>query len=351
MSNDASEVPAHLREYAFWLERSMADTHRIQAYRRAAAVASALRSDETQDLTTEKQWKALPSFGPSTAAFAAAVVAGEVPPKLAEARAAGSIPLDPAGAELGRALRGDLHTHTDASDGGSPMWEMAEVADRMGRDYLAITDHSPRLRIANGLTKERLLAQWEEMERIQENFVCRLLRGIEVDILADGALDQSDDMLAGTDIVVASVHSSLRADSETMTRRMVAAVSNPHTLVLGHCTGRHRKSDGTWRPESTFDAEVVFSACEMFGVAVEINSRPERRDPPMPLLEMARDIGCLFAVNTDAHAPGQLEFWSLGAARATAAGITPDRIINTWPQADLLSHSRRRRVTPGGSGP
>lgn len=154
-------------------------------------------------------------------------------------------------------------------------------------------------------------------------------------------------MLAGTDVVVASVHSGLRADSESMTRRMVAAVSNPDTLVLGHCTGRRRKLDGTWRPESTFDAEMVFSACEMFGVAVEINSRPERQDPPMALLEVARDIGCLFAINTDAHAPGQLEFWSLGTARAAEAAIRPDRVITTWPLDELLAHSRRRRSTPG----
>ena len=274
------------------------------------------------------------------------VVEEQVPPKLAAARQEGAVSLDPAGDELGSLLRGDLHTHTNASDGGSPMWEMAEVAERMGREYLAITDHSPRLRIANGLSSERLAAQWAEMERIQPDFSCRLLRGIEVDILADGSLDQSDAMLAGTDVVVASIHSDLRADAAAMTQRMVAAVSNPHTLVLGHCTGRRRKADGSWRPESQFDAEVVFSACEMFGVAVEINSRPERVDPPTPLLEMARDLGCLFAINTDAHAPGQMEFWSLGAARASAAGIGPERIINTWPLEALLEHTRRRRPTP-----
>ncbi len=341
MASVALEVARSLREYAFWLERGMAETHRIKAYRRAAEVAAHLTDEESAGLRSATQWQTLSSFGSSTAAFAATVVAGEIPAKLVEERAKGAQLLDPAGADLGRLLRGDLHTHTDASDGGSPMWEMAEVADRMGREYLAITDHSPRLRIANGLSRERLLAQWEELDRIQTDHRCQLLRGIEVDILTDGSLDQSDDMLAGTDIVVASIHSDLRADAETMTRRMVAAVSNPHTLVLGHCTGRRRRADGTWRPESQFDAEMVFSACEMFGVAVEINSRPERQDPPMPLLELARDIGCLFAINTDAHAPGQLEFWSLGAARATAAGIDADRIINTWPLDALLEHSAR----------
>ncbi|MEO7588992.1 MAG: PHP domain-containing protein [Arachnia sp.] len=343
----ASEVAEFLREFAFWLERGMADPHRIKAYRRAAEVAAGLTAEEASGLHTIAEWQSLPSFGPSTAAFAVVAAQGRIPDKLAEARVGGAASLDPAGDRLGRMLRGDLHTHTNASDGGSPMWEMAEVADLMGRDYLAITDHSPRLRVANGLSRERLLAQWGEMERIQTAHRCRLLRGIEVDILADGALDQADDMLSGTDVVVASVHSQLRSEAEAMTRRMVAAVSNPHTLVLGHCTGRRLRDDGTWRPESQFDAELVFSACEMFGVAVEINSRPERQDPPMPLLELARDLGCLFAINTDAHAPGQLDFWSLGAARATAATIEPERVINTWPLESLLEHSRRRRAAQG----
>ncbi len=347
MARVALEVARSLREYAFWLERGRAESHRIKAYRRAAEVAAHLTDEESAGLRSATQWQTLSSFGPSTATFAATVVAGEIPAKLVEERAKGAQPLDPTGADLGKLLRGDLHTHTEASDGGSPMWEMAEVADRLGHEYLAITDHSPRLRIANGLSRERLLAQWEELDRIQTDHRCQLLRGIEVDILTDGSLDQSDDMLAGTDIVVASIHSDLRADAETMTRRMVAAVSNPHTLVLGHCTGRRLRADGTWRPQSQFDAELVFRACEMFGVAVEINSRPERQDPPMPLLELARDLGCLFAINTDAHAPGQLEFWSLGAARATAAGIEADRIINTWPLDALLEHSRRRRPKAG----
>lgn len=336
-------MASSLREYAFWLERSRADTHRIKAYRRAAEVAASLSVAEMVTMRSAAQWRALQSFGPSTTGFAAAVVAGEVPSKLAEAREAGAQPLEAGGTEMGRLLRGDLHTHTSASDGGSPMWEMAEVADRLGHEYLAITDHSPRLRVAGGLSRERLLDQWDEMERTQPDCRCRLLRGIEVDILADGLLDQTDEMLAGTDVVVASIHSDLAADAPSMTNRMVRAVANPHTLVLGHCTGRRLKEDGTWRQESQFDAELVFGACEMFGVAVEINCRPERVDPPTPLLELARDMGCLFAIDTDAHAPGQLEFWSLGAARASDAGIPPERVINTWPVEALLEHSRRNR--------
>lgn len=340
-------MPLHpaeaLAEYAFWLEREMGDTHRIKAYRSASEVAAGLSAAELAELTTAAAWQKLPAFGPSTAGLALAAARGEVPPKLVTARAKGAAPLDRAGLDLRLQLRGDLHLHTNASDGGSPLAEMARTAQALGHEYLAITDHSPRLRVANGLSRERLAAQWKQIAELQPSMDIRILRGIEVDILGDGALDQADDMLAGTDIVVASVHSDLRAPSDEMTVRMVTAISNPHTTVLGHCTGRKLKPDGSWRPESEFDADVVFAACEMFGVAVEINSRPERQDPPMPLLELARDVGCLFAIDTDAHAPGQLDFQTYGAARAAAAGIPPERIINTWPVEKLLDHGRRHR--------
>ncbi|GAA3859956.1 PHP domain-containing protein [Tessaracoccus defluvii] len=330
-----------LREYAFWLERERADTYRVRAFRQAAEVAAALEPGAVP--TTEAQWRALPRFGPKTAALAAAAVAGEVPQALADRRAAGAASLAPAGDGLRALLRGDLHTHTTWSDGGSPLWEMAEVAEALGHEYLAITDHSPRLRVANGLTRERLTAQWEEIALVQEMRHVRVLRGSEVDILGDGSLDRSDDLLAGLDIVVASVHSDLNADADTMTARMVGAVSNPHTTVLGHCTGRRLRDDGTWRAQSRFDAEIVFAACAMFGVAVEINSRPERQDPPLELIELAKEAGCLFSIDSDAHAPGQLDFLSYGAARAVEADIEPERIITTWPLPRLLDHARRHR--------
>ena len=178
----------------------------------------------------------------------------------------------------------------------------------------------------------------------------RVLQGIEVDILDDGGLDQDDDLLAELDVVVASVHSKLRSDSETMTHRMVGAIANPRTNVLGHCTGRLIEGERGTRPESSFDAEVVFEACRAFDVAVEINSRPERRDPPTRLLELAIETGCLFSIDTDAHAPGQLEFVAYGCERAEALGLDPDRVINTWPVDRLLSwcaqglRPRRTRV-------
>lgn len=333
---------AALREYSFWLDRSSEDARRSQAYRRAASIVESLEED-WQGWVAPAQWRALPGIGTSTAEFIAAVVGGRVPPKLEAARSAGAAPLDPAAEPLLGQLKGDLHTHTEASDGSAPIAEMAATAQALGRQYLAITDHSPRLRVANGLSRERLLAQWAELEQVQANCETKLLRGIEVDILKDGSLDQAPDLLAQTDIVVASVHSQLSAPSDEMTARMVAAVSNPNTTVLGHCTGRKLRADGTWRPQSSFDAEVVFAACAMFGVAVEINSRPERQDPPDELIVLAKDAGCLFAIDTDAHAPGQLDFLSYGAARAQKCAIAPDRIINSWPIDDLIKHGYRNR--------
>jgi putative hydrolase len=172
----------------------------------------------------------------------------------------------------------------------------------------------------------------------------RLLHGIEVDILDDGTLDQTDEMLAGLDVVVASVHSKLKMDARAMTRRMVAAVRHPETNVLGHCTGRLVEGGRGTRPESSFDADIVFAACAQFDVAVEINSRPERRDPPSRLIKLAVESGCLFSIDTDAHAPGQLSFQEYGCARAVANGVPADRIVNTWPLDRLLewSHAKRR---------
>src|SRR3954462_13970024 len=164
----------------------------------------------------------------------------------------------------------------------------------------------------------------------------RVLTGIEVVILEDGSLDQDPDLLERLDVVVASVHSKLSMDAPSMTRRMLKAVANPHTDVLGHCTGRLVTGGRGTRPESKFDAEKVFTACRDNGTAVEINSRPERRDPPMRLLKLALDIGCLFSIDTDSHAPGQVDFLVYGPQSALDAGVPPDRIDNTWSAEKLL---------------
>jgi putative hydrolase len=220
---------------------------------------------------------------------------------------------------------------------------MARTARDLGHEYVVLTDHSPRLTVANGLSPERLRRQLDLVAEVNERLApFRLLAGIEVDILDDGSLDQSDELLGRLDVVVASVHSKLKMDSDAMTRRMATAVANPHTDVLGHCTGRLVTGGRGTRGESSFDAELVFAACEQFGVAVEINSRPERLDPPKRLLRLAVDSGCLFSVDTDAHAPGQLDWQPYGCERAEECGVPPERVVNTWLVEELLAWSGRR---------
>lgn len=325
-----------LREVAYWLERQRADTHRVRAYRRAADLVESLDPAERARHEAAESWGSLPGLGPKTATIVTQACAGRVPDYLAGLRSAAQ-PLAEEGAELRAALRGDLHVHTTWSDGGSPLAEMVATARALGHEYVAITDHSPRLTVARGLSADRLAEQIGVIDALNDEVApFRVLRGIEVDILEDGSLDQRADLLEQLDVVVASVHSKLRSDRETMTMRMVGAIANPRTNVLGHCTGRLRTGERGTRPESVFDAEVVFEACRQFGVAVEINSRPERLDPPMRLLELARDIGCLFSIDTDSHAPGQLEFLAYGCERAQRAGIPAERIINAWPLERLL---------------
>lgn len=338
---------AALRRLGFLLERGRADSYRVKAFRGAVAAILPLPPEEVARAAEDGTLTDLPGVGSSSAAVIADAVAGRMPERLARAEEeyGGPLTRNRAGEELRARLRGDLHSHSDWSDGGSPIEEMAMTALELGHDYLVLTDHSPRLRVANGLSAARLTRQLDVVDAVNDHLAAssigaarpfRLLKGIEVDILDDGALDQTEELLGQLDLRVASVHSKLKMDPEPMTRRMVAAVRNRYTNVLGHCTGRLVTGNRGTRPQSRFDARAVFEACAEEGVAVEINSRPERRDPPTELLELARDIGCLFAIDSDAHAPGQLDFPILGCERAEAAGIEPDRIVNTWPVDRLL---------------
>ncbi|HET6165215.1 MAG TPA: PHP domain-containing protein, partial [Marmoricola sp.] len=303
-----------------------------------------LPADEVETRAREGTLRELPGVGASTAEVIAAAVEGRTPDRLArlEAEVGGS--LVDGGDGLRAALRGDLHAHSDWSDGGSPIEEMAFTAIELGHEYLVLTDHSPRLTIANGLSVKRLTQQLEVVDAVNAHLGngFRLLKGIEVDILDDGSLDQTEEMLGRLDVRVASVHSKLAMDADAMTRRMTNAVANPFTNVLGHCTGRLVTGNRGKRAESQFDARAVFEACAEHGVAVEINSRPERRDPPTKLLQLAIDIGCLFSIDSDAHAPGQLDFQVYGCARAEELGLDPDRIVNTWPADRLLTWARAR---------
>ncbi|MEU1982399.1 PHP domain-containing protein [Nocardia sp. NPDC019395] len=338
------DAVAALREIGFWLERGREKTHRVKAYRRAADILAGLGESERERRRAARSWQELTGIGPKTAAVIEEAYAGAIPGYLAELRAAAK-PIGAEGAELRAVLRGDLHTHSDWSDGGSPIAEMMGTAAALGHEYCALTDHSPRLTVANGLSAQRLRRQLDVVAELNARLApFRVLTGIEVDILDDGSLDQEADLLAELDIVVASVHSRLRDDRDTMTRRMVYAVANPRVDVLGHCTGRLVEGGRGTRPESEFDAEIVFEACRRYGTAVEINSRPERQDPPERLIRLADEMGCDFALDTDAHAPGQLDWQGYGCARAVACGVEAGRIINTFPVDDLLEWTR----SPGG---
>jgi putative hydrolase len=240
-------------------------------------------------------------------------------------------------------LRGDCHVHSDWSDGGSPIEEMAITARDLGREYMVLSDHSPRLTVASGLSQERLAQQLEVVAALNEKLApFRILTGIEIDINEDGSLDGEEPLLSRVDVVVASVHSKLRSDRDIMTRRMIEAIANPNMDILGHCTGRLLV--GRARPESTFDAELVFAACKHFDKAVEINSRPERLDPPDNLLALARDMGCRFAIDSDAHAPGQLAWLSYGCEKAVKTRLEPHRIVNTMDADDLIAWARSHDV-------
>ncbi|GFM20549.1 MULTISPECIES: PHP domain-containing protein [Mycobacteriaceae] len=328
-----------LRQIAYYKDRAREDPRRVMAYRNAADVVEALTDEQRATHGTSNSWQSLPKIGPKTAAVIAQAWSGREPDVLIELKDSAE---DLGGGALRAALRGDLHVHSNWSDGSAPIEEMMLAARDLGHEYCALTDHSPRLRIANGLSAERLREQLDVIDEVRELVApMRILTGIEVDILEDGSLDQEPALLERLDVVVASVHSKLAMDAAAMTRRMLKAVANPHTDVLGHCTGRLVTGGRGMRPESQFDAEKVFTACRDHGTAVEINSRPERRDPPTRLLTLAMDIGCVFAIDTDSHAPGQLDFLGYGAQRALDAGLPAERIVNTWPADALLEWAAR----------
>jgi putative hydrolase len=334
-----------LRRVAYLLERERADTYKVRAFRGAAATVDVTTREVLEQLASSKRLTELPGVGESTASVIAEALAGDEPEYLAKLEATTWMPELSAGAEKIRSLlKGDCHSHSDWSDGGSPIEEMACAARDLGHEYIVLTDHSPRLTVAHGLNAERLLNQLEVVRQVNEEMApFRILTGIEVDILEDGSLDQNEELLSLLDVVVASVHSKLRMESRQMTARMIRAIESPLTDVLGHCTGR--KVVGTGRPPSTFDADAVFETCAATGTAVEINSRPERCDPPHALLVQALDLGCVVTIDTDSHAPGHFEWLVLGCEQAAAAGLAdePDRIMNTRSADELLrwtdSHS------------
>ena len=323
-----------LRQIAYYKDRAREEPRRVMAYRNAADIVEGLTEAERERHGAANSWQSLPGIGPKTAKVIAQAWVGREPDVLVELRSAAK---HLGGGDIRTSLKGDLHVHSDWSDGSAPIEEMMLAAKELGHEYCALTDHSPRLKVANGLSAERLRKQLAVIDELRDMVApMRILTGIEVDILEDGSLDQEPELLERLDVVVASVHSKLSMDAPSMTRRMIKAVTNPHADVLGHCTGRLVTGGRGIRPESKFDAEKVFTACRDAGTAVEINSRPERRDPPTRLLNLALEIGCLFSIDTDSHAPGQLEFLGYGAQRALDAGVPTERIVNAWSAEKLL---------------
>ena len=333
---------AALDEIAYWLERERATKYKSKAFRAASGIIGTYSEAELRDLLASGRLKSTKGIGDTTFAVISEALGGAVPEYLQRLR--GTVEAEPAvSSSIRTATRGDLHSHSDWSDGTTPFQLMARTARDLGHEYLALTDHSPRLRIANGLDTARLRQQLSEVREFNDETAAgfTLLTGIEVDILDDGTLDQSSDMLSRLDVVVVSAHSKLKMEKSAMTRRLVAAVSNPSADVLGHVTGRLIDGDRGRRPQSAFDARVVFEACAANRVAVEINSRPEREDPPDGLIQLALELGCLFSIDSDAHSPGHLGFIDLGCARAERNGVPLDRVVTTWPREKLLDWTHR----------
>jgi putative hydrolase len=334
-----------LERIVYYLDRALAPTSKAKAFHNAAEVVRENGDEQIAELAAQGRLQELAGIGPSTAKVISQALEGVVPEYLTRIEKESTIVVDDAAVAYRDALKGDCHTHSNWSDGGAPIEVMARTAIALGHDYMVLTDHSPRLTVAHGLNRERLLDQLEVIGRLNNELTpFRILTGMEVDILEDGTLDLDDDLLAQLDVVVGSVHSKLRMDRGEMTRRMVLAVSSPHIDILGHCTGRKLKSRGEQvasdtqvvRPQSQFDAEIVFAACARFDTAVEINCRPERQDPPDELLELALEWQCKISIDTDAHAPGQMEWQLYGCDKAARHEIDIDQIVNTWGPDELV---------------
>ena len=229
-------------------------------------------------------------------------------------------------------LRGDLHVHSEWSDGSDPIETMVETAASMGYEYMALTDHSQGLGVANGLTPERLSAQRQVLRELQGRFDIRILAGSEVDIRADGRMDFPDEVLEELDVVVASVHNAMTQDRDTMTRRIIAAMEHPSVTIIGHLSTRLLGQ----RPPVDFDLEAVLQAARDTGTALEINASPARLDLRDIHAYRARELGVPLVINTDSHHYSELSGGRFGVAVARRAWCGPRHILNAWPLRDFL---------------
>jgi DNA polymerase (family 10) len=231
-----------------------------------------------------------------------------------------------------RHLRGDLHVHSKWSDGSDPIETMVATAASLGYEYLALTDHSQGLGVANGLTPERLAAQRKALRQLQDRFEIRILAGSEVDIRADGRMDFPDEALAELDVVVASVHNAMSQDRDTMTRRIISAMEHPSVTIIGHLSTRLLGQ----RPPSDFDLEAVLQAARDTGTALEINASPARLDLRDTHAYRARELGVPLVINTDSHHHSELSGGRFGVAVARRAWCEPRHILNALPLADFM---------------
>jgi DNA polymerase (family 10) len=230
-------------------------------------------------------------------------------------------------------IRGDLHAHTDWSDGHHPLDKLVAAAEARGYEYIIVSDHSQSSTIANGLSPEKLRAQLAVVRELQPRFRIRILTGSECDILPDGRMDFPDDLLAELDVVLASVHSRFKQSREEMTARMVRALEHPHVDILGHPTGRLIDS----REPYDVDLEAVFAAARRHGKAIEINSSPDRLDLRDAHARRAGELGIPIAINSDTHYLANLDFLELGIATARRAWLGPAQIVNAKPLGALLA--------------
>jgi len=325
-----------LKQIVLALERAAEPGYRVRAFQKAATELAKVPAEDVRRMARQGTLKSIPGIGDATERAILEALAGKSPSYLDKLYEQAEASQTDGGRAILNALKGDCHTHSDWSDGYAPLETMMDAAIALGREYVVLTDHSPRLTIASGLSPERLEQQLDLLDELNTKLApFRILSGIEVDINLDGTLDQEERLLKRLDVVVGSVHSKLRQDAEGMTARMLAAIENPYLDILGHCTGRLVVGRG--RPESQFDAVKIFEACARYDKAVEINSRPERVDPPDNLLKLAFDTGCKFAIDTDAHAPAQLSWLQLGSERAAQHGLPLDRIVNTQDADRLIA--------------
>ena len=334
---DAIAAAQVLSEIGYLLRQDPEERFRAKAFS-AAAWSLAIQRPDLEALHGANELTTLEGVGPGIAKVLAELLETGNSRYLERLRDHMKQPArdDESALDFGR-YQGDVHSHSKWSDGRATMLEMARGAQAMGYRYLGVTDHSPRIKVVNGLDADRLLAQSREMADVQAQVPdVALLQGIEVDILEDGSLDLPDMVLELLDVVIASPHVKLRQEEAAMTQRMLRAVSHPHVDVIGHPTGRRPGS----RDGANYDFEAVFKEAARNHVALEIDCDPARMDLSPEMARLALECGCNFALDSDAHAPPEFAYVPMGIWMARRAGIPEDRILNFLPLDELTDTLR-----------